>query len=431
MTQLQTFLLVGGGSAYAPGLVDALIAQSDRHDLDTVRLYDIDPERLEIVARLCSKLAATRGEPFEVEATTDPVEAVRDVDVLLNSSRPGGFECRKIDETLPLELGVPGQETVGPGGFFFALRSVPAAMELAGHVARHAPDAIWLNYTNPTNIVTQALVDETDLDVIALCDQSDEDLEALVAALDLDDQTPYDFDCSGLNHATFYRDVRLGGEPLPDEVFRVDAPAYYDEEHKLRFRLSQRVAKKEGDVWPNSYLPYYWWPEKFVELARREGTRTEAILEGLDDYYAHFEEEASKEKPELRHYRGSHGFGDMAVDVIAALSSDEGDTVVLNVPNRGMSDDFDDATVIEAPVHVDEEGVERREAPPLPASGQGLLDALEVYQRKTAEAAVSGSASDLVDALAANPLIDGRPMAEKMLLRARDEYADHLPSSSG
>ncbi len=428
---VQTFLLVGGGSAYAPGLVNALIDQADRHDLERVRLFDIDAGRLETVATLCRRLSKANGEPFEVEATTDPVEAVRGVDALLNSSRPGGFECRLIDEQLPLEFGVPGQETVGPGGFFFALRSVPAALELASHVAEHAPDAIWLNYTNPTNIVSQALTEQTDLEVVALCDQSDEDLHAVIDSLDLEESTPYDFDCSGLNHATWYRDIRLNGEPLPEGVLEADPPDYFDEEHKLRFKMSCQMAREQGATgqlaWPNSYLPYYEWPERFVELYREEGTRTEAIMEGLGDYYAHFREQATAEEPQLRHYRGSSGFGDMAVDVLAALSSQAGDDIVLNVPNEGMSDDFARDTIVEAPVRLGKDGVERRPAPPIPESHCSLLAELEAYQRRTATAAVSGDFSAMVRALATNPLVDGDAMAEQMLDRARRAYGNELP----
>ena len=427
---LRNFLLVGGASAYAPGLVQALIEESDRHDLELVRLYDIAEERLKIVEDLCSALVDHADAPFRIEATTEQSRAVQNIDLLLNSSRPGGFEARHIDETLPLEFGIPGQETVGPGGFFFALRSIPAALDLAADVERHAPDAIWLNYTNPTNIVAQALIDNTDLDVIALCDQSDEDLRAIADASGYSGDVDYSFECCGLNHATWYRDIRIGGEALDVDASDIEPPDYYDEEHKIRFRHSVSMAGDHRGWWPNSYLPYYTEPRDFVELARRQGTRTQAILEGLNDYYDHFEREARSKNPTLRHFRGSSGFGDMAADTVAALSSQPPSEIVLNVENRGVSDAFGDDTVVEARVGISVDGLQRRRAPSVPEFARPLLDELETYQRNTASAAVSGDLEQLTEALASNPLVDDTMTARKMIRRAPDAYGDALPQLS-
>ena len=427
---LRNFLIVGGASAYAPGLVSSLIRESHRHDLELIRLFDIAEERLDIVARLCRRLSEAAGKPFRVEATTDQARAVEEIDILLNSSRPGGFECRQIDETLPLEFDIPGQETVGPGGFFFACRSIPAALELADHVARKSPEAIWLNYTNPTNIVGQALHDHTDLNVISLCDQFDEDLHALADALGFPKNTDYQLRCSGLNHATWYRDIRISGEAIGERAYDAQPPEYYDEEHKRRFLISAEMARSHDGIWPNSYLPYYEAPSQFVELAKQRGTRTEAILQGLNDYYKHFREEAEKSSPELKHYRGSSGFGDMAADVIAALSSDEPTELVLNIPNRGLNDEFDDATVVEAFVSVSRAGVQRNSAPPIPEKARPLLDQLEIYQRRSAQAAAGGDRDEMVRALAENPLVDDSSTAGQLLRRADDAYGGALPQFS-
>lgn len=425
---LENFLLVGGASAYAPGLVRALLQDADRHDLKLVRLYDIAEKRLEIVERLCSKMAEASDASIDIEATTDQIEAVRDIDVLLNSSRPGGFEGRTVDERLPLEFEIPGQETVGPGGFFFALRSIPAALDLADDVAEHSPDAVWLNYTNPTNIVGQALADRTDLNIVALCDQSDEDILAIADALGYPDDVDYEFDCSGLNHATWYRDIRLNGDPVDDRIFEADPPEHFDEEHKIRFRHSAEMARPhDGRLWPNSYLPYYEVPGQFVDLARRVGVRTEAILENLEDYYDHFREEAERDEPRLTHYRGSSGFGDMAADTVAALSSEPPHRLVVNVVNAGLIEEFDDATVVEAFAALGADGLERGDTPPVPEFARPLLEQLETYQRLTAEAAVSGDADQLRRALAANPLVDDDETADRMLERAATAYGEMLP----
>jgi 6-phospho-beta-glucosidase len=418
---MEILTILGGGSAYTPGLLQALIAHAGQLPLKTVRLYDIDAERLAIVARLTAGMARSAS-AFQVVAVDTLDAAVQGADLILNSTRPGGLEARRVDETLPLEFDIPGQETVGPGGFFYALRSVPEALHLADVVQRLAPKATILNYTNPSNIVTQALFDHGGVNVIGMCDQSDEDLQALAHALGLPVQ--YRFRCNGLNHATWYSDLTIDGAPLPDLSQPLAAPPEYDEEHRLRFAYSLDMARAHPGYWPNSYLPYYLHPAAFVEQARRVGPRSDVVAASLPKYYAHFEEQGRRAKPELSLYRGSAGFGDLAVTVIRALASNTPHELVLNLPNGGATNAFADDTVIETRVRVSRAGIERLPAPKLPESFEHMATQLERYQRMTAQAAAGGTAADLVAALAANPLLGGdKALAARMLARARTSYA--------
>lgn len=424
---IKRFSVIGGGSAYTPGLVAALIHHRAHLELTELRLYDIDRDHLRIVSKLCARMAEAAGSPFTVQPVDNLVEAVAGADAVLNSARPGGFQCRLIDETLPLEFGIPGQETVGPGGFFFALRSVPEALKLARAMERHAPQAVLLNYTNPTNIVTQALTEQSELRVLGLCDQSEEDLGSLAQALERP-AVDLAFRSVGLNHATWYTEISFAGEPfvsIPQELrLRNDD---FDEEHRIRFELSIQMASSQPGCWPNSYLPYYLWPSRFVQYSRRHGTRTTRILDRLDSYFEHFEEQAKLRRPQLVHHRGTSGFGDMAVEVLRALSSQRGREIVLNVPNRGMMAEFESDTVVEARVRLSASEIERRGAPTLPAQSTKLLHRLQEYQRKTARAASSPSAADRIDALASNPLVDDSHLARQMMLIARERYGNAMP----
>ncbi|MBN1770506.1 MAG: hypothetical protein JXB32_04525 [Deltaproteobacteria bacterium] len=416
---MRKLALLGGGSAYAPGLLQALVDRGAELALTEVRLYDLAPGRLEVVARLGAKLARAAGAPFDVHAVETLEAAVDGVDAVLNSTRPGGFAGRRLDETLPLEFDIPGQETVGPGGLLYALRSVPEALRVARAMQRQAPSAVLLNYTNPTNIVTQALVDAGFADVLGLCDQSDEDLQALGVALGRPG-VPWTFACAGLNHATWYSDVAFGGEPfrgLPADA-PAEPPPWFDEEHRLRFAVARRMAARCPGWWPNSYLAYYEAPAELVACARRGGPRTDAIVARLDEYYAHFAQEAARERPRLRLYRGSTGFGDLAVRVLTALGSPSPCPVVLNVPNRGAMPAFAEDTVVELPVLLGAAGRVPR-AGGLPPAFKLLAGRLEAYQRAAARAAASGEPDEVLEAMAANPLVPSRETAAALLARAR------------
>ena len=413
--------VLGGGSAYTPGLLKALIAHAAELQLDTVRLYDTDATRLDIVGRLGQAMARAAG-AFRVETAATLEDAVRGAAMVLNSTRPGGLAARRIDETLPLEFDIPGQETVGPGGFFYALRSVPEALRVADAMDKLAPGAVLLNYTNPSNIVTQALADQGKVQVVGMCDQSDEDLESLAQALGRAGHPA--FRCNGLNHATWFSDISIGGEPLGPLPAELPAPTSYDEEHQLRFAYSLELARAHPGYWPNSYLPYYLYPAAFVEQARRVGPRSDVVAASLPRYYAHFEEQALLDAPQLRIYRGSAGFGDMAVNVIRALLSDTPRELVLNLPNRGSTAAFDSDCVVETRARVSRHGIERIPAPPLPDSFGQLAMALERYQRLAAQAAASADEGQRIAALAANPLVGDAALAARMLARACQAYGD-------
>ncbi len=424
----NTLTIVGGASAYMPGLMQAIIHHAKTIDLGELRLMDIDEEHLEIVHPLCAKMAANKGAEFKVNATMDLVEAVKGTDFVLNTSRPGLLDCRQIDETLPLEFDIPGQETVGPGGFFFALRSVPEAFKLADAMEAHAPKAMLLNYTNPTNIVTQALLDRGFKNVIGLCDQFDGDLAALGMALGVENPRDFDFETSGLNHATWHSNISYSGVPIGELPKEFPASANkHGGEYMLRYNESLRLAHKYPGFYPNSYMAYYTKAPAFVDYFRKNGTRTEDILKKMPLYYDHFKEEGAKEVPELKHHRGGKDFGDFAVMTLLALLSDEPKKLVHNTRNGKATPYFDENTVAEVRTLVSKDSITTLPAGPIPEEQQGLLKFLEDYQRLAAEAAASQDIRKVLKALAANPLVHNMHTSECMLNRARDVYQCKVP----
>lgn len=424
---IKEFVILGGGSAYTPGLLQALIHHGSALSLERIRLYDTHAEHLELVGRLGQAMAKSAGASFKVETAGSLTAALAGADVVLNSTRPGGFEARRIDETLPLAMGIPGQETVGPGGFFFALRSVPEALRVADAMQAIVPQALLLNYTNPSNIVTQALVNRGGVRVLGLCDQSDEDLQALALALGKPGE-PISCRCNGLNHATWYSELSFGGTLLGVLPAVLDAPSGVNEEHRLRFELSLAMARETPGYWPNSYLPYYRTPQRFVNLALQQGPRSDAIVAKLPSYYAHFREEAGKEHPHLVHHRGTAGFGDLAVTVIQALKGHEGTALILNAENQGTTDLFSPTTVVETRGRLSAGGWERMPAPGIPAGHSGLLKQLETYQQLAAEAACTGEEAAILGALETNPLVGTRSSALALLNLARKQYGSLIPA---
>ena len=161
---------IGGGSTRAPGTVAAVVQRGAQFRGSEVVLVDLDPQRLEVVQRIALRMAKAADIDLRVVTTTDRAEGIRDADVVLTSFRPGGFEARVLDERIPLRHGVVGQETQGPGEFFMALRSIQVMQGVMADIERLAPRATLVNYTNPVNIVSEAVTHHSPIPTVSLCE---------------------------------------------------------------------------------------------------------------------------------------------------------------------------------------------------------------------------------------------------------------------
>ena len=161
---------LGGGSTRAAGTMASFMANGADFDGSEVVLVDLDGDRLELIRALAEKMARARGLDIAVTATTDRRAALDGCDAVLSSFRPGGFAARVHDERIPLEHGVIGQETQGAGGFFMALRAIAVLKDVCAEMEELCPDAWIFNYTNPVNIVAEAITHHSPVKIVSLCE---------------------------------------------------------------------------------------------------------------------------------------------------------------------------------------------------------------------------------------------------------------------
>src|SRR3954447_3040631 len=150
-------VLLGGGGFRTPAIYRALVEGSTRTRYDAVVLYDPDQARLDRIAAVLAGMDERHGRQIAVTTTTDLDSAVDGADIVYCAVRVGGLAGRLLDETAALAEGVIGQETTGGGGITLAPRTVPVVTEIAEIVARRAPDATFINFTNPVGLVTEAV----------------------------------------------------------------------------------------------------------------------------------------------------------------------------------------------------------------------------------------------------------------------------------
>ena len=166
----QKIAIIGGGSPYVPGILASLTQAGAALHGSEIALMDIAPARLPMMTAIGQRMAADAAADLRITSTTDLTEALTGATFVLTNFRPGGLEGLRLDEAIPDRYGVLGQETTGPGGTSFALRSIPQVLALCQAMEAACPDAWLINYTNPANFVADAIRRQSDVKSISLCD---------------------------------------------------------------------------------------------------------------------------------------------------------------------------------------------------------------------------------------------------------------------
>ena len=397
---------IGGGSTRAAGTMASLIHQGENFVGSEVVLIDLDPDRLEVVRTIAERMAAVRGLDLTITVATDRRAGLDACDAVLTSYRPGGFEARVHDERIPLQHGVIGHENHGPGGFFMEVLSLHALQPILDDMAVACPGATIFNYTNPVNLVAQAVTDHTDQPIVSLCEGPIVFPELLAQGLGLDADR-LDGASVGLNHASWSVRHRYGEEDLVDVLRGIWDERSEDPSMHRTLRRMLWLAVTMGSV-PSHYFQYYYFErELLAELQAKPTVRAEDILSWVPDYWDHYVEQAGLESPELDPKRSRGGIHELelAFDCMDAIYNDRDEVLPVNVPNRGSVPGFPDHLVVETEARCDAAGIHPLQMPALPGHLRGLLEALGEFQLRAAQTAWAGTAADGVRALAAHPLV--------------------------
>jgi 6-phospho-beta-glucosidase len=420
---------IGGGSTRAPGVAAGLIARAEAFAGSEVALIDLDADRLGTVIRLAQRMAAAAGADIRFQAVTDRRIGLRDADIVLSSFRPGGFKARRLDELIPLKHGVIGQETQGPGGFFMALRAIHALRPMLEDMAELCPSAHLLNYTNPVNIVAEAVSRHAGRPVISLCEGPIIFPREVAEAAGLDPDR-LDVRMIGLNHGSWSVRHLHDGEDFVEKVRAIWAARRGDPALSPQARRLMHMTALFGSV-PAQYFKYYYFRDEILnELRAAPLSRAETIMAEAPGHWTHYEEQAAAEAPRLdpAKSRGGMDLLEIAVDVMDAIANDRHEIWPVNVPNRGAIAGLPDDLVVEVPGLVDRFGAQPLACGALPGPVRGMVLALAEYQRLTADAAWNGNRRQAIRALASNPLVPSLPVAEALYDEMAAAHRAHLPA---
>lgn len=411
--------VVGGGSTYTPELVEGLATRAERLPVDELVLLDPDPLRLEVVGALAGRMLDRVGWGGRLVLTDRREEALEGADFVIVQLRVGGQAARLSDETIPGRFGAIGQETTGAGGFAKALRTVPVVLELAEETARRgAPGAWFVDFTNPTGLVTQALLDDGHR-AVGLCNVAISLQRRLAARFEVEpDQVGLDH--VGLNHLTWERAVTVEGVDRMDAI--LEDPSSYPGADEFPPELVRALR-----AIPSPYLRYYYFPSEVLVHQRTHRSRAEEVMEieaGLLELYR---DPTLDQKPKLLEERGGAFYSEAAAALVASLHAGTGDVQVVNVRNGGAIPGLRDDDVVEVPARIDREGPHPVATSPLAQEMLGIVQHAKAYERLAIDAAISGDRTTARRALLANPLVGDYRVAAPLLDALLDANRSFLP----
>ena len=398
-------VVIGGGSSYTPELIADLLEPGVRLQVDEVALLDRNPAKLDLIAGVCRRLLAAAGRKMTIRPTGERDEALSGADFVLMQIRIGGLEARVRDETLPMELGMVGNETTGPGGFVCALRTVPVALDFARAVERLAPRACLLNLSNPAGIVTEALLNHTAVRTVGFCNIPINTTHAFARLLGAP-PAGVRLDSFGLNHLSWVRNVFTDGKELLAgllaETRDRHSPLYA---HGLVDDFMAPEHLRALGMISNWYLHYFYWPERVLEEDRKQnakGTRDMQAEKRLAQIYA--STGYTQEARDILSAKGGAQYYLPVLEVMDALGRDSGATVIADVRNGGALTDLPAEACVEIPARFYRDRTEPLPVGPMPLSVRGLVQTVKAYEQLTIQAALTGDRGTAIAALMANPL---------------------------
>ncbi|MGZ5293331.1 MAG: 6-phospho-beta-glucosidase [Actinomycetota bacterium] len=412
--------VVGGGSTYTPELVEGFVTRGERLPVDELVLLDIDAERLGIVGALAERMMRRAGWTGRLTLTQDRLAAIDGADFVIVQLRVGQQAARYRDETIPPRHGCIGQETTGPGGFAKALRTVPVVLELAELTAERGASGAWfVDFTNPTGLVTQALLDAGHR-AIGLCNVAIGFQRRFAQHFGVEPEH-VQLEHVGLNHLTWERRVVVDGVDRLPEILENAIDLVADETD-----MPAELIRAIGAI-PSYYLHYYYLANRVIVQQKTSRTRAEEVMEIEEGLLELYRDPALDTKPKLLEERGGAFYSDAAAALVASLHAGTGDVQVVNLRNDGAIPNLPDDDVVEIAATIDRDGAHPLAVAPLSPDMLALVEHAKAYERLTIEAAMSGDREIALRALMTNPLVGDFDVAVPLLEELLEANRDLLP----
>lgn len=428
MSKKFSVVIAGGGSTYTPEIILMLLDNLDKLPLRKIKLYDNDAERQGRLAKACEILIKEKDPSIEYLATTDPEEAYTDVDFCLAHIRVGQLPMRELDEKLCLKHNVVGQETCGPGGIAYGMRSISGVLENIEYMEKYSPNCWMLNYSNPAAIVAEACRRlKPNSRVINICDMPIGMENTMAEVLGFKSRKDMDIRYFGLNHFGWWTSIKdadgkeylpqlidhqlkYGNVPAGSDVSSFTDNSWFETAQKVRDLLAV-----DPTMVPSSYLQYYLFPDYCIAHDNPNYTRANQVMDGREKRV--FGEcariEAANTSKDTSLEIGIHA--SFIVDLATALAYNTHERMLLIVPNNGAIENFDKDAMVEIPCIVGKDGYEPLSIGTIPTFQKGLMEQQVAVEKLTVDAWMEGSYHKLWQAITLSKTVPSARVAKELL----------------
>lgn len=404
--------MIGAGSFFTNSILKdvALIPGNLGGEL---RLVDIDAGRLELTRKLMQKIVDDLGDAgkWTVRASTDRTELLPGTDYIVNAIEVSGLSCVRSDNDIPLEYGVSQNigDTIGPGGLFKGLRTIPVWLDILKDCERLCPNVLVLNYTNPMNMMCLAAQRTSSIEVIGLC-HSVQGTSELLARYSGVPYKEMKWRCAGINHLAWFTELRgPEGEDLYPTLFEqardrssefaVNEPVRSD----MMLHFGAFITESSGHL--SEYLPYY---RKRKDLLAKY---TDTGYRGQESFYADNWPNWRRSQDETRakqisgeeplKFERTHEYGAW---IIEAVEKHAPTVVYGNVANRGLIDNLPQDGCVEVACLVDRNRIQPTKFGRLPRQMAAICDSNMRMFDLAVEAIIHRSKDMAAQALMLDPL---------------------------
>jgi alpha-galactosidase len=416
VTGLKIAIIGAGSVGFTKKLVTDILCVPELQDVEFA-LTDINAHNLTMVRQILDRIVEVNRLPTRISATTDRRRALEGARYVINCTRIGGLEAYRSDIEIPLKYGVDQcvGDTICAGGILYGQRNIPAILDFCRDIREVAQSgARLLNYANPMAMNTWAAIDYGKVDTIGLCHGIQHGGEQIAAVLGAKDRSELEFICSGINHQTWYIDIRFRGQRVgKDElVAAFERHPVYSAQEKVRIDVLKRfgVYSTESNGHLSEYLP--WYRKRPQEIARwidmsdwihgetggylRHSIETRNWFE--TDYPRILAEAGQLIDPAARST-------EHASHILEGLETGRRYRGHFNVKNKGLITNLPQDAIVETPGFVDRFGLNMVAGITLPEACAATCMASINVQRMSVHAAISGDVDLLKLAVLHDPLV--------------------------
>lgn len=427
---------IGGGSSYTPELMEGFIKRYEELPIKEIWLVDIEDgkEKLEIVGAMAQRMWDASPYDVKVHLTLNRREALLGADFVTTQFRVGLLDARIKDERIPFSHGMLGQETNGAGGMFKAFRTIPVILNILEDMKELCPDAWLINFTNPSGIVTEAIIKHggwkkciglCNVPVIALSDE----LEMFGAA---EKDLVHQF--AGLNHFHWHKVTDAQGNDLTDKIIDkmyVENSGTPANIHDVKFLKDQM---KEMQLIPCAYHRYYYMQDEMLKHGLEEfngiGTRGQQVKVTEAELFELYKDKNLNYKPEQLTKRGGTHYSDAACECINAIYNDKRIPMVVSTENNGAIADLPYDCIVEISSIITGKGAMPLNWGKFNSAERGWVQCMKAMEECVIKSAITGNYGLALQAFLLNPQVKSGACAKELLDELLVAHKKYLPQFS-